>query len=142
MKKILISLVSILIIFSACQNTNNNSKNAETDTTTINTEGTPEFKFEKTEYDFGKLIQGEKVSYTFKFENKGDANLLIEDIRTSCGCTVPEYTEKPIAPNTTGEIKITFNTTGKLGKQHKTITILSNTGEPYELLITANVVLP
>ncbi len=142
MKKILISLVSILIIFSACQNTSNEANTSDTEKVTTNIDGSPEFKFEKIEYDFKKLIQGEKASYTFKFENIGDANLIIEDIRTSCGCTVPEYTEKPIAPNKSGDIKITFNTTGKLGKQHKTITILSNTGEPYELLITANVVLP
>lgn len=142
MKKILISFVSILIIFSACQTTSKETNTSDTENVTTKTDGTPKFKFEKTKYDFGKLIQGEKVSYTFKFENIGDANLIIEDIRTSCGCTVPEYTEKPIAPNKNGDIKITFNTTGKLGKQHKTITILSNTREPYELLITANVVLP
>ncbi len=138
MKKILISLISILVIFSACQNSTNTS---DTENLTVNPNGVPKFEFEKIEYDFGKLIQGEKVSYTFKFKNTGDGNLIIENTRTSCGCTVPEYTEKPIAPGENGEMKITFNTTGKLGKQHKTITILSNT-EPYELLITANVVLP
>ncbi len=141
MKKILFSVVSLLIVFSACQTADNetNSNNNDNINSINITDGVPEFKFEETEKNFGELIQGEKASHIFEFTNVGNAPLVIDNIKTSCGCTVPEYTEKPIEPNEKGEIKITFNTAGKKGSQHKSITILSNT-ENFELVIKAKVV--
>ncbi len=55
------------------------------------TEGKPELEFNSYEHDFGKVVEGEKVSYTFTFENKGKSDLVISSATTSCGCTIPKY---------------------------------------------------
>ncbi len=89
----------------------------------------PEIKFQQKEHDFGKITQGEKVRTEFVFENIGDVNLIISDARGSCGCTVPEWPRKPIAPGEKGVIKVEFNSEGKSGVQEKSITIVTN-GEP------------
>lgn len=95
------------------------------------------------EHDFGKVIQGEKVSYAFKFKNSGNADLIISDARGSCGCTVADYPKKPMAPGEEGEIDVKFSTEGKKGFQSKTITLVANT-EPNSVVLTikANVQVP
>lgn len=87
----------------------------------------PRFKFEKEEHDFGKVIDGETVAYIFKFTNAGKTDLVISDVSTSCGCTVPEYSKEPIRPGQNGELKVSFNSTGKHGYQNKNIVIVANT---------------
>ena len=135
MKKNLLFIISILIIFVSCNNNSNISEEF------VDSTGKPEIKFQFEKHEFGKLIQGEKVSYNFKFTNVGGGNLIIENVQTSCGCTVSEYTEKPVPSGKSGKVKITFNSAGKLGKQHKRITIKTNTEEPEtELVITAKIV--
>lgn len=89
--------------------------------------GTPKFEFETEEYNFGTIVEGDVVNYTFKFKNIGDAPLIISSAKASCGCTAPDVPEnKPIAPGATDEIAVTFKSTGKSGKQRKSVTIYSN----------------
>ncbi len=84
-------------------------------------------KFEEEEFDFGKIQQGDKVTHVFKFTNDGDAPLIITNAKASCGCTIPEYPkDTPIQPGEQNEIKVTFNSAGKKGKQTKPITITAN----------------
>ena len=100
----------------------------------------PEFKFEKTKHEFGDIHKGAIVKHTFKFSNTGEIPLLINDIRTTCGCTTPKYTKEPIAPGTDGEIVVQFNSAGKQGIQNKKITILSNVKSGTSIInIAANV---
>jgi hypothetical protein len=87
----------------------------------------PVFKFNEDNHDFGKIIEGESVSFDFKFKNTGKSDLLISDVSTSCGCTVPVYPKSPIRPGGTGVIKVTFSSAGKRGFQSKTIVIVANT---------------
>ena len=87
----------------------------------------PEFNFEKELHDFGQLVDGEKVSYSFKFTNSGDAPLIISNAKGSCGCTVPNWSKDPIAPGESGSIEVTFNSSGRSGKQNKAITLTANT---------------
>ena len=87
----------------------------------------PKFEFEMTEYDFGTIVQGQKVKQIFKFKNVGDADLVISDAKGSCGCTVPTYPEKPIAPGESEEIEVVFDSAGKSGDQVKTVTLHANT---------------
>ncbi len=89
--------------------------------------GMPEFNFEKELHDFGQLVDGEKVSYSFKFTNSGDAPLIISNAKGSCGCTVPNWPRNPIAPGESGSIDVTFNSSGRSGKQNKAITLTANT---------------
>lgn len=87
----------------------------------------PAFKFEKEVHDFGKIVQGERVSYSFKFTNTGKGDLIITSAKGSCGCTVPEYPTGPIAPGAEGVIDVEFNSEGKSGQQNKKVTIVANT---------------
>jgi hypothetical protein len=103
----------------------------------------PVITFEKVEHDFGAIIQGEKVSYTFKFKNTGGSDLLVTSAKGSCGCTVPKFSKEPIAPGKSGEMEIIFDSSGKSGIQNKTITVLSNS-QPNTVVLTvsADVVVP
>lgn len=90
-------------------------------------ENAPQFKFDATEHDFGKVAQGEKLTFSYKFVNNGKSDLLISQASGSCGCTVAEFPQEPIAPGKDGIISVTLNTEGKKGALHKTITIFANT---------------
>ena len=81
---------------------------------------------EKETHDFGKVIEGEKVSYSFKFKNTGKADLVISDAKGSCGCTVPEWTKNPVPPGNSGVVGVTFDSRGKSGMQNKTVTLITN----------------
>ena len=101
----------------------------------------PEFNFEKDLHDFGQLIDGEKVSYSFKFTNSGDAPLIISNAKGSCGCTVPNWSKNPIAPGESGSIDVTFNSSGRSGKQNKAITLTANTNPNRKVInITSEVI--
>lgn len=84
-------------------------------------------EFEETEFNFGTIDSGEKVSYVFKFKNAGDAPLIITSAKGSCGCTVPFFPKVPVLPGETSEIEVEFNSKGKMGKQSKRVTINANT---------------
>lgn len=105
---------------------------ATTSTTTASsdegaTEGPlPAFTFEEEEHDFGTIKEGDIVEHTFTFTNTGEAPLIIESARASCGCTVPSWPKEPIAVGETGEIMVRFNSTGKPNVQNKTVTITAN----------------
>jgi hypothetical protein len=97
--------------------------------------------FPETEHNFGKIKQGAIVSYTFKFSNKGSTVLTIKDITTSCGCTAAVVKDKDIAPGKDGEIEVQFDSTGKIGKLSRRITIMSNDPKDgyHNLIIYADV---
>ena len=82
--------------------------------------------FEKDVHDFGKIVEGEKVSYSFKFKNTGKVDLIISDAKGSCGCTVPQWPKNPVAPGADGVVDVTFNSSGKSGMQNKTVTLITN----------------
>ena len=86
----------------------------------------PQFKFDVEEYNFGTVKAGAEVNYEFNFTNAGNEPLVITEAHGSCGCTVPIYPKEPIAKNQKGKIKVTFNSSGKMGVQDKTVTITSN----------------
>ena len=87
-----------------------------------------EIKFDKLTHDFGTFSEKSPVvTCVFTFTNVGDQPLIINQAMASCGCTVPEYTKTPIKPGEKGEIKVTYNGTGKFpGHFKKSITIRTN----------------
>ena len=87
-----------------------------------------EIKFDKLTHDFGTFSEkAPVVSCTFSFTNVGESPLVINQAVASCGCTVPEYTKTPIQPGEKGEIKVTYNGTGKFpGHFKKSITVRTN----------------
>ena len=88
-------------------------------------------KFDKTIHNFGSFAETDAIQKClFTFTNTGNAPLVINQAVASCGCTVPAYTKTPILPGESGEIKVTYNGTGKFpGHFKKTITVRTN-GDP------------
>jgi hypothetical protein len=87
----------------------------------------PVLNFEKTDHDFGTITEGQKVSYTYKVTNTGEAPLIIQSAQPSCGCTVPTWTKDPIPVGGTGFVTAEFDSNGKPGIANKTITVTANT---------------
>lgn len=102
----------------------------------------PVLTFEQSSKDFGDITQGEKVEHVFKLENTGNSPLVISNVAATCGCTVPSWPKEPIAPGKTAEIKVTFNSKGKMGKQNSVVRIYSNATEPIEKVSMISNVLP
>jgi Protein of unknown function (DUF1573) len=99
----------------------------------------PVITLEKNTHDFGDIYQGDVVEHTFKFTNTGNQPLLITNIQTSCGCTTPQWPRDPIMPGGKGELKVGFNSTGKMGKQIKVLPIISNSATEASITFTTNV---
>ncbi|EDM37641.1 hypothetical protein PBAL39_14489 [Pedobacter sp. BAL39] len=85
-----------------------------------------EFKFAKESHDFGKIPTGKPATVEFSFTNIGDQPLIITKVETTCGCTVPTYTQTPVKKGDSGVIKVTYNPTGAALPFSKSITITSN----------------
>lgn len=103
----------------------------------------PVIEFEKDFYDFGKIIQGEKVSYSFKFKNVGKSDLIISRVSSSCGCTVGDFPKVPVKEGESNKIEVKFDSEGRRGFQSKTITVLSNAQPSTSILrIKSEVILP
>ncbi len=93
----------------------------------VNAQSKPaEFKFEKETHDFGKIAMNKAATFEFKYTNVGDQPLIITKVETTCGCTVPEYTQIPVKKGESGTIKVTYNPTGAALPFSKSITITSN----------------
>ena len=101
----------------------------------------PRISFTTDHHDFGNVLQGKTVEYTFRFENKGTEDLLIKEVTTSCGCTAALVSSSTVKPGEKGEITVSYDSQGRAGAVSRTITIVSNDlVEPVkELTITATV---
>lgn len=130
MKRALLFFLTILFVQSAFSQ----------DEETING---PHIVFEETSFDFGDIHQGDKVEHIFSFQNQGTEPLLLSNVATTCGCTAPSWPREPIPPGETGEIKVVFNSAGKMGRQNKIITVFSNaTQNMTRVKIISNVLPP
>ncbi|PWG79582.1 DUF1573 domain-containing protein [Pararcticibacter amylolyticus] len=101
--------------------------------TSMQADQQPEFKFEKETNDFGKIAQGKPVTYEFKFTNIGEQPLILSDVQSSCGCTVPKFTRVPVKKGDSGVITVTFNAAAP-GSFNKLLTIKSNAKTPVKYL--------
>jgi hypothetical protein len=98
--------------------------------------------FDKQTHEFGDIMQGDKVEHTFYFTNTGNEPLIITNVQVQCGCTTPKgYPREPIEKGGKGELTISFNSAGKMGRQNKTVTVISNAINPEgnQLSFTTNV---
>jgi len=128
MKKYIL-LVAGAVIISSCNNTAKQSATEQTDSVSVNVnaEEAPVIRFKTDVYDFGKIQEGQKISYDFEFVNEGKSPLIISDASATCGCTVPEVPKEPILPGKEGKIRVVFNSAGKNGLQDKPVTVRANT---------------
>ncbi|MEC3907384.1 DUF1573 domain-containing protein [Tamlana sp. 2201CG12-4] len=143
MKKIILGLSALcLIAFLSCKDNaakkieeSNIAAAAERD---ANASKFPIIEFDKKEHDFGEIEAKTAVETVFKYKNTGNAPLVITDIKSSCGCTVPQdWSREPLAPGASGEFTVKFNGSGT-NKVSKTITVTANTEKGSEVVkITA-----
>jgi hypothetical protein len=101
-----------------------NPISADTPEDTINV---AKMSFEEEFFDFGSVKEGAEVEHTFKFTNTGLVPLVISNARSTCGCTVPQKPDQPVAPGASDVIRVKFKTAGKFNKQEKPIIITANT---------------
>ena len=87
-----------------------------------------EIKFEESSHNFGTFNASDPIhKATFVFTNVGNAPLVINQVVASCGCTVPKYDKRPIAPGQKGTIEVVYNGKDRFpGKFKKTITVRTN----------------
>lgn len=140
MRKItIISAVLVCLAIISCKENASskiNTENLETakERDEIINLGSPIIEFDTMEYDFGTIVEGAVIDGVFKVTNKGKVDLIISKVQPSCGCTTPDWTKDPIKPGETGEIKFSFNSNGRVGKQNKSITVVSNTEKMTEII--------
>ncbi|MCM1042034.1 MAG: DUF1573 domain-containing protein [Bacteroides sp.] len=101
--------------------------------TTEKVEG-PGIKFEKTVHDYGTIEQGANGNCEFVFENNGTEPLILSDVRSSCGCTVPSWPREPIMPGKKSAIKVHYDT-NRIGGISKSITVSTN-GNPDRVVLS------
>lgn len=88
-------------------------------------ETTAKIEFKNDTIDYGKIENGSDGVRVFEFTNTGNAPLVITNVKSSCGCTVPKKPTAPIAPGEKGEIEVKYDTK-RTGFIRKTITVTSN----------------
>ncbi|NMH86316.1 DUF1573 domain-containing protein [Flavivirga algicola] len=143
MKKIILGLSTLcLIAFTSCKENAANKiddKNvAEAAVRDASSSKFPVIEFDKKEHDFGEIESKTKVTTVFNYKNTGDAPLVITDIKSTCGCTVPQdWSREPLEPGASGKFSVQFNGSGT-NKVSKTITVTANTEKGSETVkITA-----
>lgn len=143
MRKVFLGLAALCLIgFTSCKDdaaskvkSENVAIAAERD---ANAGEFPAIAFDKTEHDFGTIANGTPVETNFKYTNTGNSMLVVSNIKSTCGCTVPSNWTKEVAPGETGEFTVKFNGKGNGNKVSKSVTLTTNTEKGTEVVkITA-----
>ena len=124
--------LSLVVLATACKQESAADKITDADMQTIEAEKAlvgklPKIELDKEIHDFGTINEGDKVETEFVVKNVGDSDLIISDAKGSCGCTVPVWPKEPIGSGQSAPIKVSFNSSGKVGQQSKTVTLTTNT---------------
>ncbi|RED97508.1 DUF1573 domain-containing protein [Marinoscillum furvescens] len=129
--RVLASLFILCIGFGVVAQSNDDDDNSKNG---------PKITFSESVHDFGDIKQGDRVSHTFTYENTGNEPLIISSVKTTCGCTATNWSREPLAPGESSEITVNFNSRGKVGKQNKTVRVMSNAvNSTASVRITTNV---
>ncbi|MBN2893900.1 MAG: DUF1573 domain-containing protein [Bacteroidales bacterium] len=125
MKRIYLTLIfTVLLAFSTFAQQNN-----------------PVMSFDVVKHDFGNITQEDGLAkITFEFTNTGGGPIIINDVKSSCGCTTPTWTKEPVGPGAKGIVEAAYDPRNRPGHFSKTITVYSNAdNSPITLTITGNV---
>jgi len=143
MKKVILGLSALCIIaFTSCKENaakkiedSNLAAAAKRDAVSSKF---PKLEFDKKEHDFGEIEKGTQVETVFKYTNTGDAPLVITDIKSTCGCTIPkDWSREPLAVGDSGQFIVKYNGAGP-NKITKSVTVTANTEKGSEVVkITA-----
>lgn len=127
-----IGLFTILLVFlfAGCSQTSQK--------TSIGPSGAA-IEFETTEHDYGSIPYKGDGSYEFVFKSKGEEPLVLKNVKSSCGCTVPEWPKDPVLKGDKAKIRVVYNTR-ITGSFSKSISVVSNASEaPIVLVIKGKV---
>ncbi|MDR2085410.1 MAG: DUF1573 domain-containing protein [Bacteroidales bacterium] len=131
MKKLFV-LMSMIVAFSTITFAQDNAKD-------VNPHA-PYMDFDKLVHDYGKIMENGDGNCVFTLTNTGKEPLILTDAKSTCGCTVPEWTKAPILPGKSTEIKVKYST-NRVGPINKSVTIVSNaSNSPVVLRIKGEVV--
>jgi hypothetical protein len=132
MKKVILGLSALcLVAFTSCKDDAKSKVNEENVAAAAERDATvgdfPAISFEEEEHDFGTIVNGTPVETVFKYTNTGKSPLVVSNIKSTCGCTVPQdWNKEPLAPGQSAQFTVKFN--GKGANQvTKTITLTTNT---------------
>lgn len=157
MKRSLISktiIAVVVLVIAACGQKEKKEDATKISTDVINVPATasdkpaapgsaPTMVFNEMLHDFGKITQGEKVSYSFVFKNTGGSDLVISSAQGSCGCTVPSYPKEPIKPGQESKVDVLFDSSSKSGLVQKTVTLVTNCNPSTKILtISSTIIVP
>ncbi|MBN1118697.1 MAG: DUF1573 domain-containing protein [Bacteroidales bacterium] len=127
------TILAAMTFAISCSQTNTSEESAN-----IDAQG-PIIEFKDLVHDYGTIKQGEDGNCEFVFTNNGAESLVLSNVRSSCGCTVPSWPREAIAPGESSAIKVKYDTR-RIGPISKTITVTSNGSErPVILRITGKV---
>lgn len=144
----------VTLLFSACRITDHTEEDGTITTNNMEVPASgykdmdpsmrPVLTFDSTARHMGKIAEGVQVEKIYGFVNTGKTDLVITDVRGSCGCTVAKnWPRMPVAPGEHNAITVSFNSEGRPGVQHKTITVVANTDPPTSVLtLSGEVVAP
>ena len=147
-------IATLIFIVTACHHEEKKDDATKISTDVINVPSTasgkpavpgsaPMMVFNEVLHDFGKITQGEKVSYSFVFKNTGGSDLVISSAQGSCGCTVPSYPKESIKAGQVSKIDVVFNSEGKSGLVQKTVTLVTNCNPSTKILtISSTIIVP
>jgi hypothetical protein len=127
-------LLAMASVASSCTSGANNSQTTSGADSLLSADQLPVLTLDEESLEFGQVKEGEVVTRTYEFTNTGQTPLIIQAVQVSCGCTTPEYSKNPIAPGKKGNVKISFDSAGQVGKQHKIVTVTSNAEKRHTLL--------
>lgn len=131
MKKLALTL--FVSLFFVCTQAQTNTS------TTTEHPADSKVKFKKENVDFGTTAFNKPVTVAFEFTNVEKQPVLIENVRTSCGCTAPTWTKEPILPGKTGKVTTTYSA-NSVGQQNKTIWVkIKGVDQEKELHLTGTV---
>jgi len=138
--KSLLFLFAAVAIISSCKNNYANNTSSENDAAIKDSANFTTIQWLDTVKDMGTVTEGQKLEVNFRFRNSGDKPLVIERVTPTCGCTVADPPKEPIAPGKEGEIKGVFDSNGRIGPNHKTLTVVANTKPSQEKFLVFNVI--
>lgn len=102
--------------------------------------GMGEGLFDKQSFELGTMQEGEPAEFVIELKNTSDAPLSIEEVDTSCGCTIANAPKGPIKPGETARVSVSIDTSGKVGAMAKTLTIKTDQpGQPHVLTLKGRV---
>ncbi len=140
MKKVILSLSALcLVAFTSCKD--NAESKIQSDNVTAaaerdaNSGKLPSIEFNETEHDFGTIPNGTPVKTIFEYKNTGSSPLVVSDIKSTCGCTVPTDWTKEVMPGQKGQFTVQFDGKGNGNQISKTITLTTNTEKGSEAVV-------